>query len=90
MFRNLRPEGLLLIWSGVPFSCVKNGGFSHERLSFIPCILPEISHKNAASTHEPTFQKTKCAIHPICWMLSLARRLISYVKQVSWLTDTNV
>lgn len=32
----------------------------------------------------------ECAIHSICRMESFLRKLISYVKQVSWLTDLNV
>ena len=65
---------------------------THIHQSYIRafCMRFHINKKTAAITHKPTFRKMKCAIHSICWMLSLARKLISYTKQVSWLTDTNV
>ena len=50
----------------------------------------EILIKNAALTHKSTFQVGHAPFVPGCRMLSFARKLISYAKQVSWLTDTNV
>ena len=47
----------------------------------------EILIKNAALTHKSTFQVGHAPFVPGCRMLSFARKLISYAKQVSWLTD---
>lgn len=70
--------------SDAPFSCKCFMEAMHDHPTIYVCAsLLRDSHQNAALTHKSTFQVGHAPFVPGCRMLSFARKLISYAKQVS-------